>query len=222
MNGTMGAGEQGQSTGPRVGSEISSMSFVGGYGAVQVTDSVQGGRLHDATDSGTRSATTAVDLDAAHSGRERIVPGAESSGVQGEARDAAPGNQLEADGHYPTSWTTQEQSQSTTTPPRRGLGRVSALSAWTSGLETAPTGFRWMSRLGDFLRTRTELLPSPFPGGSPERQSDLSSPGPVRPATPPRATGLPSFLGSNLFQHSVQPPSSSSGVPTEERSPAPT
>ena len=29
MNGTMGAGEQGQSSGPRVGSEISSMSFEG-------------------------------------------------------------------------------------------------------------------------------------------------------------------------------------------------
>ena len=70
-----------------------------------------------------------------------------------------------------------------------------------------------MTRLGEFIRSRAELVPSPFPGASPERPSEFTTPASLRPATPPRVSGLPGFLGSNLFNN--DPPSSSSGVPTE-------
>ena len=79
-------------------------------------------------------------------------------------------------------------------------------------MEAAPQGLRWMTRLGEFLRTRAELLPSPFP--SPDRdQAGERMFEAGRSLTPPPPAMLQGFLGSNMFSN--EPPSSSSGVPTE-------
>ena len=97
------------------------------------------------------------------------------------------------------------------TPTVRRVGR-NAFSSWTANLEAAPQGLRWMSRLGEFLRNRSDLWPSPLP--SPESdQPTVEAFVPARPGTPPRAATLQGFLGANMFTNN--PPSSSSGIPSE-------
>ena len=99
--------------------------------------------------------------------------------------------------------------------PGRSVRRTCLLSTWTANLESAPHGLRWMSRVGEFLRARADLIPSPFPGASPDRESSLAgSQAQLRPMTPPRRSGLQGLLGASMFGNN-EPPSSSSGVPSE-------
>ena len=209
-------GVMGQVPGPTtpisgMGLGSSTMSFAGGYGAVQQSGSQSGNAGDTSADPDTRHISATAGEEIVGPRQDGSMSGSRTGGEQGATTGVAPVPQSGVEDHHPTSWTNHGQAQHVT--PRRLWGRVSNVTAWSSGLEAAPTGFRWMSRLGEFIRSRTELMPSPFPGASPERASEFSSPVPLRPATPPRSTGLSGFLGANLFHN--EPPSSSSGVPTE-------
>ena len=215
-NGIMGSvSGVGASAGPRKSEEANQFNGpVGSYGSVNMTGTLLDGGMRSTVESGARTGRrdtidTVADFQSVDS-----LPGAETGAEQRSAERAFLISQsaVVGDGRGFGDNHGRVPGEST---PMRTEGRFSSLSAWTTNLESAPPGFRWMSRVGEFLRARAELMPSPFPGASPERESSAAgSQAQIRPLTPPRRSGLQGLLGASIFNNN-EPPSSSSGVPSE-------
>ena len=211
-NGTTIAGPGGEGANPpQTGSQYgSSGDPVGSYGSVQRAESVFVGSVEAADIRNTRQGHGTVMGGVADSSFRGLASGAELGAEQrGGQNPPLVGQSMADEAQLGFEHTRRQDLMGSPSPVRAGR-RV--LSSWTTGLETAPQGFGWMTRLGEFLRNRSDLWPSPFP--SPDQ--DTAALGAVttgRPATPPRTMPLQGLLGANLFSNN--PPSSSSGIPSE-------
>ena len=184
--------------------------LIGGYGSVRETGALLDGRSQETANSGLQQGfqTASVANPSRLDVTQGMEPGAEQGGEESTPLVGQPGF---ASSHTGTMGNRGQPSFFT--PPRGRASARNTLSGWTTSLGSSQTGLGWVSRLTDFLRNR-ELLPSPFPGASPDREeSSATSFVTARQMTPPRSAGPPSLLGSNFFLHN--PPSSSSGVPSE-------
>ena len=189
---------------------------VGNYGSAQVTaSSLASAQGLEGARAGTRRDYQSAGIEVVGQDFPEMVGEVNLGAEEGGALMVSSVGQPNTGTDYPGNRSNLDQA-AMFTPTRRTPSGRATLANWTSRLEGAPAGFGWMSRLGDYLRNRAELLPSPFPGASPDRDRDASSAASqvsARNPTPPRQTAIAGLLGSNFF--TTDPPSSSSGIPSE-------